>query len=105
MQFVLVAQEKFQPFVIIPFFKLPELVPHKVQFFSGVRRHIAEKGAHACKFFFVSARHFIDERTFSVYDFVMRNGKNIIFGKSVHHRKGQFIMVVHTEKGIQRHVR
>ncbi len=66
--------------------------------------HIAHQRAHPGQLFLVRARHFIDEGALAVDHLVVRNGKDIIFGKSVKERKRDIVVIVFAVDGVERHV-
>ena len=59
-----------------------------------MRPHVAEQQAEICKLLPIVARHFLEQGTFPVDYFVVRERQNEILGECVDHRERQFVMVI-----------
>ena len=68
---------------VIPFLKLTKFSTHKDQLLAWVSHHICYKGTNSCKLLFVAAWHFIDKRSLSMNNFIVRNRKNEVFRESI----------------------
>ena len=78
----IIKQEPVELLGVIPFDELRELVAHKVEFLAGVSHHKAVKRFESLELLVVVARHFVYHTALAVYDFVVGNGKNVIFAVS-----------------------
>ena len=69
-----------------------------------MRHHIAHKCPHTRKLLRLVAWHFIDQRPFSVYNLIMGNRQNKVFGKGINERKGDIVVIEFTVNRIKRHI-
>ena len=87
-----------------PFVALGELLAHKEKFLAGMGVLIRIKKAEIGELLPHVAGHFVEERVFAVDDFVVRKGKEKIFGEGVEQRKSELIVFVFAMDGIVREI-
>jgi hypothetical protein len=85
-----------------PFVALGEFLPHEEEFFAGMGVLISVKQAEIGELLPNVAGHFVEERIFSVDDFVVGKGKKKIFSEGVEEREGEFVVFVFAMDGIVR---
>src|SRR4051794_40416702 len=66
--------------------------------------HKAYEGPSICKALPLIARHFIEQSSFPVHNFIVRDRKDEILSKRVHHAEGNVVLVVLAVYGIEREV-
>ena len=83
-----------------PLADLTELASHKEQFLSRLGEHIGEEQPQVSEFLPFVARHFADQRTFSVHHLVMAQRQHEILVERIEHAKGQLVVVVLAVDGV-----
>ena len=79
--------------LLIPLTELAEFISHKIQFLTRMHHHIHVHRSGLRKFSIVIPVHFLKDRRFPVYHFVMTEFQHIIFMIEIHHRKCQFMII------------
>ncbi len=77
----------------VPLRRLAYIRRHKQKLFAGMRKHIGQKKPRIGPSLPVIPWHFFKKRSFSIHDFIVRNGQNKILGKSINHGKGQHVLM------------
>ena len=90
----------FQAGVMAPFANLSEFCSHEQEFLAGLGIHIAEQQAQVGELLPLISRHFADQRSFAVNDFVVRERQHEIFLKRIQHAEGEVVVVVLAMDGI-----
>ena len=90
--------------LLTPFTQLSKFLSHKQKFFAWMEQHKCIRSFQITNLFFRIAWHLINHRTFQMYDFIMRDDKDIFFTVCISHRKCHLIVIVLTEIWIQFHV-
>src|SRR5215831_1680549 len=87
-----------------PFAALREFLAHKEKLFARMGVVIAIKQAKISELLPQIAKHFVEQRVFTVDDFVVREKKNEVFGEDVKHGEHDFVMLVFAVDGIVREI-
>src|SRR5260370_37007083 len=77
-----------------PFVALGELLAHEEELFAGMRVLIGVEQTEIGELLPHVAGHFVEERIFSVDDFVVRERKKEIFREGVKKRECEFVVFV-----------
>src|SRR5574340_489226 len=93
-----------QTFLKVPFFPLAQLSSHKEKLFTRMTPHITKKSSQIRKTLPEITRHFINEGSLHMYDFIVRKWQNKVLRVGVHEREGNVIMLVSSMNGIHVHV-
>ena len=101
---VVIQKEPFQTFIKPPLDKLADLVSHEIQLASAVAHLIHQKEPQPCELPPIIPWHPLNQRAFSMNDFIVRKGQNKILIKGVHHGKSQKLMAPVAEGKVQRAV-
>ena len=91
--------------IVAPLVPLSELASHKKEFLAGVRPLVGIKKTQIRAFLPSVARHFADERTLAVNDFIVRERKKEILVERVQDAECELIVMVLSEDRIVLHVR
>ena len=83
-----------------PFVALAKFLAHEEEFFAGVRVLISIQQTKIGELLPHIAGHFVEQRIFSVNNFIVREGKNEIFAESVHEGKSDLVVFVFAINGI-----
>ena len=76
-------QVPIQTACFAPFAPLPELAPHKEQFFAGMTRHIGIERPQVGEFAPEITRHLVEHGMLEVNDLIMAKGQDKIFAKGI----------------------
>lgn len=91
---VVLEQVPIQAVCFGPFATLGELLAHEEEFLAGMRVLIGVEKTEIGELLPHVTGHFVEERIFSVDDFIVREGKLEIFGEGVEKRKGELVVFV-----------
>jgi hypothetical protein len=83
-----------------PFVALGELLAHEEEFFAGMGVLIGVEQTEIGELLPQVAGHFVEERTFSVDDFIVGEGKHEVLGKGVEQRESELVVLVFSVNGI-----
>src|SRR5690554_7554829 len=89
-------QVPIQRLFFVPFSKLSKLIPHKVQFFTGVGVHKSISQTQISELLPIIAGHFPKHTSFTVHHFVVAKHLDKILRICINHTKSKLIMVVFT---------
>ena len=87
-----------------PFVALGEFLTHEEEFLAGVRVLIGVKQAEIGELLPHVAGHLVEERVFTVDDFVVGEGKHEIFGEGIEKRKCELVVFVLAMDGVVRKI-
>lgn len=90
---LILAEMPIQAGVMVPFPPLAELSAHEQHFFAGVAVHIAIEQPEVRKPLPDIAGHFVEQRSFAVHHFVMREGEDKILAEGVEQTKRQLVLM------------
>src|SRR5690348_17446392 len=83
-----------QTIIMVPLFDLPKFPAHKQQFLSGLSVHAPQQQAQISEPLPLITRHFSNERSFPVDDFIVRERQYEVLCESIKHAEGQRIVMV-----------
>ena len=87
-----------------PFAALGKFLAHEEEFLAGMGILIGVEKTEIGELLPHVAGHFVEQRIFSVDDFIVREGKLEIFGEGVEKRKGELIVFVLAMDGVVRKI-
>src|SRR5207244_2553900 len=90
--------------IVIPFVPLAKFATHEEQLFPWLPVHPRKKHPQIGKFLPFVARHFTNERTFPVNNFIMTQDKDEMFLESVEQRKRNVAVMESAKDRIKAHV-
>ena len=76
-----------------PFPPLGDLAAHEQHFLGRLGKHIGEQQPQVGKTLPVVARHFLDERSLAVYDFIVRKRQHEVFMPGIQHAEGELAVM------------
>ena len=101
---VIAQQQPIEPLLVIPLDELRELVAHKIELFARVRHLIAIEYTQVCELAVIIARHFFNERALAVYDLVVAERQDEVFGIGVGHGERQRVVAALAPQRVERHI-
>ena len=85
----------------IPLVPLAQLRAHEGELLARVREHIDHEAAHARELPPLVARHLAAQTALHVHHLVVRDGQHEVFGKGVHQREGEVLMMELAEPRVE----
>src|SRR6266446_9616320 len=78
----------------VPFVPLSKFPAHEEELLARMPVHVSIEKSEVGEFFPSVARRLVEQRPFSINDFIMRQWKDEVFGESVPKAEGQLVMMV-----------
>ena len=90
---------------VIPLVFLGKFLTHEEQLFARMRHHVSQKSTVRSEAFrIVLPVHLLEHGAFSVDDFIVGDGENIVFGEAVEEGERELIVIERPIDGVQRDV-
>ena len=81
---------------LIPLPELSKLISHKIQLLARVHIHISVKCLCLREFDLIVTKHFLNDRCFSMYHFIMGKRMQEQITVKIHHGKAQLMIIIWT---------
>ena len=82
---------------LVPFVKLPEILPHEKELFAGMGHHIRVGQPQICKFLLPLPGHLPQQCGLAVYHLVVGKHQNKFFAVGIDHAEGQLSVMIAPE--------